>query len=144
MAHVAIEIDAPPDAVWRVLADPAAYAEWAFGTKHVARADVDWPREGTQLEYELGIDPIAVGDRTTVIEARPPRVLVLRAESKRLGAAKIRMEFEGNGGTTRVVMDEAPIAGLMEAVHTRVSDADLTQRNRIALERLKRLVEPGR
>lgn len=141
MARTTIEVDAAPDAVWRVLADASAYGDWVVGTKGISRADAAWPQPGSALEYELGVGPISVGDRTVVVEAEEPRLLLLRAELKRLGAATIRIELEPLAGRTRVVMDEEPVAGMLETVHTRVSDAALNTRNEIALNRLKRLAE---
>jgi uncharacterized protein YndB with AHSA1/START domain len=141
VARVVTEIEAAPEVVWGVLADPTAYGDWVVGTKQVVRADTNWPSPGAALEYQLGIGPIAVGDRTVVLESDPPRVLVLRAELRRLGAATIRLELEAHGETTRVVMDEAPTEGVVDAVHTPISDAALEQRNRVALDRLKRLAE---
>src|SRR5919202_5793034 len=84
MARTEIEVAAPPEAVWSVLADAGAYGEWVVGTKNVARADAEWPEPGSALEYELGIGPISVGDHTVVVEAEPPRRLILRAELQRL------------------------------------------------------------
>ena len=141
MAHASIDVDAPPEVVWRVLSDSTAYGEWVVGTKEVVRADDGWPEPGTHLEYALGIGPISIGDRTFVVEAEPPRLLVLRAEFRRLGAAMIRLELEPHGQATRVLMDEAPVEGVVETVHTSISDAALEQRNRVALGRLKALAE---
>jgi hypothetical protein len=38
-------------------------------------------------------------------------------------------------------MEEEPVDGVAETVHTRVSDAALGRRNEVALGRLKRLAE---
>lgn len=141
MARAAIDVNAAPDVVWSVLADAAAYGEWVVGTKHITRADANWPEPGTQLEYALGIGPIAVGDRTVVLESDRPHVLVLRAEIRRLGAATIRLRLEPHGESTRVLMDEAPVEGVIDAAHTSISDAALKRRNELALGRLKRLAE---
>jgi uncharacterized protein YndB with AHSA1/START domain len=141
VARTEIHIDATPEEVWSVLADAAAYGEWVVGTKNVSAADGEWPRTGSVLEYELGIGPVSVSDRTTVVEAEPPRKLVLRAELRRLGAAAIRLELDPVGDGTRVVMDEEPVEGVVDALHTRVTDAALRRRNDLALGRLKRLAE---
>ncbi len=68
MARTSIESDAAPEAVWSVLADADAYGEWVVGTKSIARAAPRWPEPGTAVEYELGVGPIGVGDRTVVVE----------------------------------------------------------------------------
>jgi uncharacterized protein YndB with AHSA1/START domain len=144
MARTEIEVAAPPEAVWSVLADAGAYGEWVVGTKNVARADAEWPEPGSALEYELGIGPFGIGDRTVVVEADAPRRLVLRAELKRIGAAAIRLALEPLGGGTRVVMEEEPVEGVVDALNNRVADAALAQRNALALGRLKSLAESRR
>jgi uncharacterized protein YndB with AHSA1/START domain len=141
MARASIEVAAPPDAVWDVLADPAAYGDWVVGTKHVVRADGEWPDVGSALEYELGVGPIGVGDRTVVVEVDPPRLLVLRAELRRLGAATIRIELERRDDSTRIVMEEAPVEGVLDAVHNPLTDEALARRNDAALDRLRALAE---
>jgi hypothetical protein len=142
MARVSINVGAVAETVWEVLADTSAYADWVVGTKGVVRADAAWPQVGSSLEYELGVGPIAVGDRTVVVEAEPPRMLLLRAEFRRLGAATIRIELESQeNGMTQVLMDEAPTEGVIRAIHTSLSDMALARRNRVALGRLKRLAE---
>lgn len=141
MASTTIDIAAPPEAVWSVLGDADAYGEWVVGTRSIARADAEWPSVDSALEYELGFGPIRIGDRTVVVEADPPRLLVLRAEFSHFGAASIRLQLERHADGTRVVMDEEPVEGLVETVHSRITDAVLGRRNEAALERLKRIVE---
>ena len=136
-----IEIEAPPEDVWEVLSDAPSYGEWVVGTKGITRADADWPRVGSTLQYELGAGPFSVGDRTVVVEAEPPKKLVLRAELRLLGAASIVLELEPLGEGTRVVMAEEPVRGIVAATQTRVGDAALEWRNDLSLARLKRLAE---
>jgi uncharacterized protein YndB with AHSA1/START domain len=141
VARTEIEIGAPPETVWDVLADARAYGEWVVGTKGITRADADWPRVGTALEYEVGFEPFTVGDRTEVLKADRPQLLVLRAELQRLGAAMIRLELEPLADGTHVVMDEEPVDGVAGALHNRLTDGALARRNDVALGRLKRLAE---
>jgi uncharacterized protein YndB with AHSA1/START domain len=107
MARSEIDVAAPPEAVWAVPAEAGAYGEWVVGTQKVTRADAAWPEVGSALEYRLGLDPVSIGDRTTVVEAAPPRLLVLRAEARRLGAVTIRVELEPADGQTRVVLERS-------------------------------------
>jgi uncharacterized protein YndB with AHSA1/START domain len=141
MAHVSIEVAAAPEVVWSVLADADAYGDWVVGTKNVVRADAGWPQVGTALEYELGVGPISIGDRTVVVESEPPRLLVLRAQLRHVGAASIRLELEPHGEGTRVLMDEAPVEGPLETLHNPISDRVLERRNDAALGRLKEIAE---
>ena len=141
MSRTTIEIAATPERVWAVLSDAPSYGEWVVGTKEIAHADPDWPAPGSALEYELGVGPFTVGDRTVVVEADAPRLLLLSAEMKRLGSISIRLELERVGAATRLTFDEEPVSGIVGAVPTPVSDAALAFRNEEALDRLKRLAE---
>jgi uncharacterized protein YndB with AHSA1/START domain len=140
MARVEIDVAAPPETVWAVLADPSAYGEWVVGTK-VTRADASWPAVGSSLEFRVEIGPVGGGDRTQVVQAEPPRLLVLRAGLQQLGAAGIRLQLEPADGGTHVVMEEDAVEGLAATLRTRVSDAVLKARGDVALGRLKRLAE---
>jgi len=140
MARAEIDVAAPPETVWDVLADPGAYGDWVVGTK-VTRADANWPEVGSSLEFRVEIGPVGGGDRTHVVKAEPPRLLVLRAGLQQLGAAAIRLELVAAGGGTHVVMEEDAVEGLVASLRTRVSDAVLKQRGDVALGRLKRLAE---
>jgi uncharacterized protein YndB with AHSA1/START domain len=144
MARNSIDVAAVPEKVWEVLADAGAYDEWVVGTKNIAGFDENWPEPGAELEYELGLGPLNVADRTIVLESDPPRTLVLRAEFRHLGAFMIRLELEALGAGTRVTMEESPAEGVLDATHTRVSDAALTFRNDVALDRLRALAEARR
>lgn len=141
MARSEIVVAAPPEAVWAVLADPGAYGEWVVGPRQVTLADAGWPEVGSTLEYEVGIDPVSVRDTTRVVEAEPPRLLVLLAQARQLGAMTIRVELEPSGDGTHVVLDEQPTEGLLDTLHNPLSDAALKARNDLALGRLRRLAE---
>jgi carbon monoxide dehydrogenase subunit G len=143
MASTSIEVPAPPATVWNVLADPTTYGDWVVGTKSIGRTDPEWPAAGSVLEYEVGVGPISVGDRTVVVECDPLRLLLLRAEFSRLGAVMIRLRLEPYAAGTRVLMDEKPVEGIVDAVHNPLSDAVLKRRNDLALDRLKQLALAG-
>ena len=70
MARAEIDVAAPPETVWAVLAEPAAYGEWVVGTK-VTRADASWPTVGSSLEFRVEVGPLGAGDRTP--SSRPSR-----------------------------------------------------------------------
>ena len=144
MAVNEIEIAAPPEDVFAVLADPARYADWVVGTSETQAVDEEWPEDGAKLRYEAGIGPLAIGDVTEVIESDPPRRLLLNARVRPLGDIAIELLLEPREGGTRVKMTEEPVGGLLEAVHTRVNDAVVSQRNDVALRRLRDLVESPR
>ena len=141
MAVNEIEVAAAPEAVFAVLADPERYADWVVGAAETDELDPSWPAEGATLRYEAGAGPLTVAGVTEVVESEPPRRLVLRALVPSLGEVAIELELEASAAGTRVVMREEPVEGVLEAAHTKLSDAALSRRNEVALDRLRRLVE---
>jgi len=141
MARNEIRIEAPPEAVFAVLADPERYEDWVVATSETSAAAGRWPEEGSSLRYRVGVGPLTVSDVTEVVESDPPSRLLLRARMHRLGETAIALELEPDGSGTRVVMTEEPVEGLVDAVHNRVSDAVLSKRNVLTLSRLRTLAE---
>lgn len=141
MAVNEVVIEASPAEVFSVLADPERYVEWVVGTAETERVDAEWPDEGSKLRYEAGVGPLSLADVTEVVESEPPRRLLLHARMRPFGTTEIELRLERAGEGTRVVMREEPLEGLVEATHTRMTDAVLSQRNEVTLDRLKRLVE---
>ena len=43
MAEVSLNVEAPVDAVWAVLADGWSYAGWVVGASHIRDVDTGWP-----------------------------------------------------------------------------------------------------
>src|SRR6476469_9101149 len=135
MAENEIEIDAPPERVWDVLAQPESYDEWVVGAQKVRDADETWPAPGSALHHRTGVGPLTVDDETRVVEADPPRRLVLRAKAKSLGEFQVEVELEqGPAGTTTVRMHEKAVEGA--AAHVPGSDIAIKARNTISLRRL--------
>src|SRR5689334_7703759 len=106
MAENMVEVAAPPEAVWSVLADPHTYGEWVVGTSETSTGEGLWPEVGASLEYTVGVGPLEIGDRTVVLESDEPRLLVLEARMIHGGAFGIRLELEPTPGGTRVTMVE--------------------------------------
>jgi uncharacterized protein YndB with AHSA1/START domain len=104
-------IPAPPESVWRVLADPDSYAHWVVGSKRIRDADASWPSPGSRFHHTVGVGPLTVDDHTESLAADPPRRLVLRANARPLGVAKVEIELEAQPGGTCVTLTENP-AGL--------------------------------
>jgi uncharacterized protein YndB with AHSA1/START domain len=140
MAVNEIEVAAPPETVWDVLADPQAYAEWVLGTKRIRGADDGFPAEGTRLYHTIGAGPLSLSDWTRVVESEPPRRLVLDARLGPLGAARVVIELYERDGGTRVVVAEQGTRG-PNVVLSRAGDVALRGRNRWSLDRLRDLAE---
>lgn len=140
MAVNEIEVAAPPQAVWDVLADPNAYAEWVLGTRRIRGADEGFPAEGTRLYHTVGAGPLTLGDSTTVVESQPPRRLVLDARLGPLGSARVVIELHERSGGTTVVLAEHGARGASRLLYP-AGELLLRGRNRWSLDRLRAIVE---
>ncbi len=140
MAVNEIDVLAPPQAVWDVLADPQAYAEWGLGTKRVRGADDGFPAAGTRLYHTIGAGPLTLSDSTAVVEAEPPERLVLDAKAGPLGSARVTVTLHERDGGPRIVLAERGSRG-PSRLRGPAGELVLRGRNRWSLERLKEIVE---
>jgi uncharacterized protein YndB with AHSA1/START domain len=132
-----------PEAVWKVLADPASYGYWVVGSKGIRDADPGFPAPGTKFHHTIGVGPLTVRDHTEVLAAERPRLLRLRAKARPLGTASVTLELTGERGGTRVRMTENPdgpyvLLALNPALQlfTKVRNAESLQRlEELALSR---------
>lgn len=102
-------IDASPDQIWAVLADAMSFERWVVGAKDIRTADGTWPEPGSHLHHTVGFGPLQLKDNTKVLEADPPRRLVMEARGRPLGIAQIEMLLEPAGSGTKVTMIEHPV-----------------------------------
>ncbi len=140
MAVNEIEVAVVPQAVWDVLSDPRAYAEWVVGTKRIRGADDGFPAAGTRLHHTVGAGPLSLADSTRVVVSEPPRRLVLDARLGPLGTARVTIELREHGGGTIVVLTEQGTRGPTRLLAP-AGDLVLRGRNRWSLDRLKEIVE---
>jgi len=136
-----IEIAAPPETVFDVLADPALYGYWVVGARVIRGADDGFPAPGTRLHHTVGVGPLSLRDHSTVVESERPKRLVLDANLGPIGSALVTLDLIENDGGTRVVMTERASRGIPARLAQRVGDALLRGRNTVSLERLKELAE---
>jgi uncharacterized protein YndB with AHSA1/START domain len=134
-----IEIDAPPERVWEVLASPECFADWVVGAKDVRDADDTWPAVGSKLHHSTGVGPLTIDDETRVEAAEPATRLVLLADVGAAGSFRVTLELRPTPTGTKLWMHEEPVAGL--AGHVPGTDSAIHARNTISLERLKELAE---
>jgi uncharacterized protein YndB with AHSA1/START domain len=139
MARNVASFPVPPERVFAVLADPSSYAYWVVGSDAVRDADATWPAPGAKLHHRVGVGPFKLNDNTEVLEADPPRRLVLQARARPLGTARVVLELEADGGGTRVTMVEEPGDRFSRLLHNPLADRLLAWRNDEALRRLGEL-----
>lgn len=136
-----IAVDAPPEVVFGVLADPATYEIWVVGNKSVRGYDQSWPAAGSEFHHTVGIGPVATKDKTVALESDPPHRLVMLVRALPLVRATVSFTLEPEGPGTRVSMEEHPAGGPWERLWNPVLDALTWLRNAETLRRLKRLAE---
>jgi hypothetical protein len=139
-----IVVHAPAEAIFDLLIDPPCYPGWVVGARDVRDVDPAWPAEGTSFHHSVGVWPFVVKDSTTIVVARRPDLVELRARAWPLGEADVRIELEQRGDRTRVTIREIPVAGPGRGMWSRPVEALTTLRNRLSLSRLKRLVASRR
>ena len=141
MAHNEIHIDAPPEAVFAVLADPRSFARWVVGSKRIRAADPTWPAAGTSFDHSVGLGPLSLRDTTSVRHAEPPQRLELLVRARPFTRAFVSLRLQTVASGTRVAMDERPADRRSRLFFNRLT-APLTRlRNHESLRRLKALAE---
>jgi len=134
-------IRASPEAVWDVLADPYAYPSWVLGSGPIRDAEPDWPRPGARFHHAAGAPGLRRRDSTRVIEADPPRRLVLEVRARPWNVADVDLRLEREGRHTRVALRETAEGGLLGLVANPGLHALIALRNGLSLNRLRDVVE---
>ena len=139
MAVNHVHIDAGPDEVFGYLAQGRQYAEWVVGAKRIRAVDAGWPTPGTRIHHTVGAGPLTLDDHTEVLEAEPPRRLLLDARARPFGRARVELVLAPDGTGTEVEMREE-VASVGFPLR-RVFDPLIHIRNAEALRRLRENVE---
>lgn len=140
MAKNEITVDAPPSAVWEVLANPETYEEWVVGNKAIRGHDPNWPAPGSEFHHALGFGRVTLKDKTVALEAVPSKRLVMNVRALPVGHGIVTFELSEKDGGTRVLMEECPAGGPAKRVWG-VLDPLTRLRNAETLRRLRRCAE---
>lgn len=140
MALNTIHVDASPQAVFDVLADPRHYANWVVAASTTRGFEGRWPESGSILHHT---QMLLVQDTTSVLESEPPRHLLLEARARPVVVSTVEFRIEAHDGGTRVALEEHVTGGLLAALPEALTDAMLHARNRLSVRRLKNLAEMG-
>ncbi len=143
MATTEDQFAVPPERVFAVLSDPESYADWVVGSHSIRDADPDWPAVGARFHHRVGVGWLTVNDHTEVLEAAPPRRIVLRARALPLGTATVEIVLAPRAGGTHVTMTEVAGDPLSKLALNRLTDPLVHHRNRESLRRLRRISETG-
>jgi uncharacterized protein YndB with AHSA1/START domain len=137
-------LQASPEDVWEVLADPYAYPRWVVGSRRTVEADPQWPQPGAEFRPEVGLGPLSYTDRTVCKEVEPGRRIVMHAGGGGVAGAIVDIELEPSGTGTVVKLLETP--GGWSAPLRKVPPLQwaIKARNVESLRRLRRLAEARR
>jgi uncharacterized protein YndB with AHSA1/START domain len=141
MAHNEIDVHAPPEAVFDVLADPRSFARWVVGSRRIRRVDQDWPAPGTCFDHAVGIGPLAVKDSSCVEASERPRLLRLLVMVRPISKAHVTLRLLPEPGGTRLTMDEHAADARSRLLFNRLTDPLVKLRNQESLRRLKAMAE---
>jgi uncharacterized protein YndB with AHSA1/START domain len=130
------QVAASPEQVFAVLADGWLYASWVVGAARIRDVDAGWPAAGTRIHHSIGAWPAFLHDVSLVVEADPPRMLLLEVRVRPAGRGRVRFTMREHDGGTEVTMAEEPTTGPVRWLHNRALDALIGARNRETLLRL--------
>jgi uncharacterized protein YndB with AHSA1/START domain len=137
VTEVSRVIDAPPDAVFAVLADGWSYSGWVVGSSHIRDVDEGWPAVGARIHHSVGPWPVHIQDVSIVRAVEPGLSLSLEAHGWPLGAAAIGLTLVPAGdGKTLVRMTEHIVRGPGKVLPAALQALIVKPRNTEALARL--------
>jgi uncharacterized protein YndB with AHSA1/START domain len=135
-------VDAPPETVFSVLADPPSYASFVVGTKRIRRFDPRFPEQDSEFHHTLGVGPVPiVWDLSRVEEVVEGRRLVLRAQMRPMAVNRVAFTLRPVDAGTEVEVEEYAIEGPAALLWNPAFDALMWLRNSEMLRRLKELAE---
>jgi uncharacterized protein YndB with AHSA1/START domain len=141
MATARTFIHAAPEDIFNVLSNANAYEHWVVGCQEIRDADDAFPAPGSSFEHRIGIGPLRVQDTTTVVDASPPRRLVLRTRAWPLGETVVDLRMSGRRDGTEVEMRQQPAAGPIAKLDNPLQQLFTSLRDRECLRRLRKLAE---
>jgi short-subunit dehydrogenase len=141
-AVVTRRVDAPPSAVWAVLADGWLYPSWVVGASRVRSVENHWPAEGSLVHHSFGLWPAVIDDNTEVLYAEVDSELVLKARGWPVGEAHVHVVLSPDGEDgTEVRIREDAVAGPGQLLPLPLRQATIVPRNKESLRRLAFLAE---
>jgi uncharacterized membrane protein len=147
LVRASIEIDAPRDAVYDFMLDPAHLDEWVTIHRRVNSRDPGPPREGYRMNQTLHLRGANFRVRWTLTEADRPQRATWEGRGPAHSYARTSYALrDGNGGRTRFEYENEFTApgGILGAAASRMLIGGVPEREaRRSLERLKALLENG-
>lgn len=146
MTAVVEEFEVPPKEVFEALLDARSYPEWLVGAQRIRQVEPAWPAPGSSFHHSIGVGPLRVRDKTTVLRVEPSVRLELRAGIGPAGSARVVFAIVGTGdGRSVVTIEETPETGVVRFVWSTLGRPllalGLWGRNDVSLRQLKARLE---
>jgi carbon monoxide dehydrogenase subunit G len=146
VVRAAIEIAAPPQAVWDVIMDPHRFADWVTIHRRLHRSDAGELRVGFRVDQTLALAGAPFKVRWHLAQLEPPALGVWEGRGPAGSHARIvdrLAPVDGGAGTRLEYLNEyTNPGGLIGRVAGRVLVSGLAEREAArSLERLKALME---
>jgi uncharacterized protein YndB with AHSA1/START domain len=143
--HASVDLDAPPEEVWRLIMDPARYRDWVSIHRKIIDADDGPVREGFKVEQRLALRGAPFTVHWTLTECDAPNLGTWEGKGPAHSYARVTNKLSPNGGGgTRFEYEntfEAP-GGAMGRLASRVLVGGMPKREADkSLAALKRLLE---
>ena len=143
--HASVDLDAPPEEVWKLIMDPARYRDWVTIHRKIADADDGPVREGFEVEQRLALRGAPFTVHWTLTECDAPNLGTWEGKGPAGSYARVtnRLSPNGNGGTRFEYENtfEAP-GGAMGRLASRVLVGGMPKREADkSLSRLKALLK---
>jgi uncharacterized protein YndB with AHSA1/START domain len=136
------DIAASRQRVWDVLADGWSYAGWVVGNSRIRAVSTNWPAPGTRILHSIGVWPAVINDETVVESCDTGRELVLLANVRPAGKAKITLQLSDlPGGGCQVAMSEVAVSRPLRWLPDQLQLAGVAPRNRECTWRLAMIAE---
>ncbi len=127
--------------VFAVLADGWTYPTWVVGASRMRDVDERWPAVDSELQHSIGIWPVLIDDKTTMLEWDPPRRMVIQPSGWPLGEARVTIEAQPRGDGCVVRMRETAVRGPGSWIPGPLLDVPVHVRNVETLRRLAYMAE---
>ena len=128
--------------VWAVIADGWTYSQWVVGNSRMRAVDPNWPKPGATIHHSIGVWPLLLNDSTVVESCVPERELVLIANGRPFGKARVTLRLQDlDGGGCRIEMAEVPVSPPLSWLPEQVALAAAFPRNRETTWRLAAMAE---
>ncbi|MGE0217038.1 MAG: SRPBCC family protein [Mycolicibacterium sp.] len=128
--------------VWDVISDGWTYSQWVVGNSRMRAVDPNWPQPGSVIHHSIGVWPLLLNDTTVVESCTPLTELVLLANGRPFGRARVTLRLSDlDGGGCRIEMAEVPVSPPLSWLPTQAALASAFPRNRECTLRLAAMAE---